>query len=272
MEGKDYYQILEVDSKATQQQLKEAYRRLALKYHPDRNNGNPAAAARMKEINESYAVLSDVQKRRQYDSLKQAYGSSAYGQFRQAYSEQDIFRGSDIQQILEEMSRAFGLRGFDEIFREFYGPGYRTFEFRRPGAFGRVFVTPSVGRGGAIPKVPLGGPLGKLVKYGLKKIWGVEWPERGKDLHDRITIPPALAQTGGKIRYSCRLNAKELVVTIPPGIKAGQRIRLKGMGSKGKGGGEPGDLYVQIRIRSPIFQKIRDVIKQLGSTDIKRRI
>jgi DnaJ-class molecular chaperone len=272
MEQKDYYQILEVDSKATQQKLKETYRRLALKYHPDRNKDNPGAAARMKEINESYAVLSDADKRRQYDSLRQAYGSSAYGQFRQAYSEQDIFRGSDIQQIFEQVSRAFGFRGFDEIFREFYGPGYRTFEFRRPGAFGRVFVSPSMGRGGAIPKFPLGGPFGKLVKYGLKKIWGVELPERGKDLQDTITIPPALAQTGGKIQYSCRLNAKELVVTIPPGIRAGQRIRLKGMGGKGKGGGESGDLYVQIRIRTPLLQKIRDVIKQIGSTDIERRI
>jgi DnaJ-class molecular chaperone len=272
MEQKDYYQILEVDGKATQQQLKEAYRRLALKYHPDRNKDNPAAAARMKEINESYAVLSDTDKRRQYDSLRQAYGSSAYNQFRQAYSEQDIFRGSDIQQIFEEISRAFGVRGFDEIFREFYGPGYRTFQFRRPGAFGRVFVAPSMGRGGAIPKLPLGGPLGKLVKYGLKKIWGVELPERGKDLQDIISIPPALAQTGGKIQYHCRLTAKELVVTIPPGIKAGQRIRLKGMGSKGKGGGEPGDLYVQIRIRTPLLQKIKNIIKGLGSTDIKRRI
>jgi len=113
MEQKDYYQILGVDRKASQQQIKSAYRRLAFEYHPDRNKDTPAAAARMKEINESYAVLSDPQKRTQYEALWQTYGSSACGQFRQAYSEQDIFRGSDIHQIFEQISKAFGLRGFD---------------------------------------------------------------------------------------------------------------------------------------------------------------
>ena len=135
MEQKDYYEILEVDKNATQREVKEAYRKLAFQYHPDRNKDNPAAATRMKEINEAYGALSDAEKRRQYDELRQTFGSSAYGQFRQTYSEQDIFRGSDIHQIFEELSKAFGFRSFDEIFRETYGPVYKTFEFRRPGAF-----------------------------------------------------------------------------------------------------------------------------------------
>jgi len=67
MEQKDYYQILGVESNTTQQKIKAAYRKLALEYHPDRNKDNPAATARMKEINESYAVLSDPEKRRQYE-------------------------------------------------------------------------------------------------------------------------------------------------------------------------------------------------------------
>ena len=140
MEQKDFYEILGIEREAGQKQIKDAYRRLALTYHPDRNRDNPDAATKMKEINESYAVLSDPEKRRRYDALRQTYGSSAYGQFRQTYSEQDIFRGSDIQQIFEELSRAFGFRGFDDIFKESYGEGYRTFEFRRPGAFGRVLT------------------------------------------------------------------------------------------------------------------------------------
>ncbi len=172
MEQKDYYEILGIEKSANQKQLKYAYRNLALKYHPDRNKGNPGAAAKMKEINESYAVLSHPEKRKQYDTLQQTYGSSAYGQFRQTYSEQDIFRGSDIQQIFEELSRTFGFRGFDDVFRESYGSGYQTFEFRRPGAFGRVFVANPL----------LGGHLGRLIRYGLKKKWGIELPERGKDL------------------------------------------------------------------------------------------
>jgi curved DNA-binding protein len=272
MQQKDYYEILGVDRNDTQQHIKEAYRKLALQYHPDRNQGNPVATAKMKEINESYAVLSDPQKRREYDSLRDIYGSSAYGQFRQAYSEQDIFRGSDIQQIFEELSRAFGFRGFDEVFREAYGAGSRTFEFRRPGAFGRVFVSPSMGKGAPLSNFSLGGPFGKLVKVGLKKIWGVEWPEKGKDLHDSIVIPPALAQSGGKISYTCRINSKQLIVRIPAGIKAGQQIRLKGIGGEGKGGAEPGDLFVQIRVRAPFAQRIRELFKRFLPSSIKGQI
>jgi len=269
MEQKDYYEILEVDKNATQREVKEAYRKLAFQYHPDRNKDNPAAATRMKEINEAYGALSDAEKRRQYDELRQTFGSSAYGQFRQTYSEQDIFRGSDIHQIFEELSKAFGFRGFDEIFRETYGPVYKTFEFRRSGAFGRVFFASSAGGPHAQPRVPLGGNLGRLLNYALRKHWGVELPERGKDLKDTITISPALAGSGGKIVYSSRLTDKELIVTIPPGIRAGQRIRLRGMGGIGKGGGEPGDLYVRVRIRNPVSQKIRDFFGKLLSLDIK---
>ncbi len=256
MEQKDYYEILRIEKTANQKQLKDAYRSLALKYHPDRNKGDSGAAAKMKEINESYAVLSHPEKRKQYDTLQQTYGSSAYGQFRQTYSEQDIFRGSDIQQIFEELSRAFGFRGFDDVFRESYGSGYQTFEFRRPGAFGRVFEANPL----------LGGHLGRLIRYGLKKKWGIELPERGKDLRDIITVSPALIQTEGKISYLCRQTAKELLVTIPPNIRAGQHIRLKGMGEKGKGGGEPGDLYIEVRVRNPLLQKLREFVGALWSS------
>jgi len=265
MEQKDYYQILGVESNTAQQKIKAAYRKLALEYHPDRNKDNPAATARMKEINESYAVLSDPEKRKQYDTFRQTYGPSAYGHFRENWSDQDIFRGSDIHQIFEEISRAFGFRNFDEIFKDFYGPGYRTFEFRRPGAFGKVFFTSSTGGDAYTPKFPLGGNLGKLIRYGLKKKWGIEWPEKGKDRHDTITISPELAQRGGKIRYIYQRQSRELVVKIPHGMKEGQRIRLKGMGDKGKGGGEPGDLYVKIRFKKPFSQKVKNFMKQLRS-------
>lgn len=263
MEQKDYYQILGVDRNATQQQIKKAYRGLALKYHPDRNKNNLGAADRMKEVNESYAVLSDPEKRKRYDGLRHMYGSSAYERFRQNYSEQDIFRGSDIQQVFEEISKAFGFRNFDEVFKEFYGTGYQTFEFRRPRAFGSAFFASSKGGEGYTQKFPLSGNLGRLIKYGLKKKWGIQWPEKGKDHNDIITISPVLAQRGGKIRYQYRRKSKELVVKIPSGIKEGQQIRLKGMGDGGKGGGEPGDLYVKIRFKRPLFQKIRKFVKHL---------
>jgi len=266
MEQKDYYDILGLKKDAGQKQVRDAYRRLALLHHPDRNKDSPEAAARMKEINESYAVLSDPRKRSEYDALRQAYGSSAYGQFRQTYTDQDIFKGSDIQQIFEELSRAFGFRGFDDVFKESYGAGYRTFEFRRPGAFGRVFVGGVGGRQDAGGSAPLGGYLGRLIRYGLKKKWGIELPERGKDLQDFIVISPDLARLGGKIQYSCRKTGKELLVTIPPNIESEQQLRLKGMGEPGRAGGEAGDLYVTVRIRNPLIQKAKDLIAAIRSS------
>jgi len=263
MGSRDYYEILNVHKEAVQDEIREAYRKLALQYHPDRNHDDPAATSRMKEINEAYAVLSDPEKRKQYDGLWSTYGPSASDHFRNAYSEQDIFRGSDIQEILDQLSRAFGYRGFDDIFHEAYGPGYRSFEFRRPGSFGRVFVSSSGNGQDRRKQSSLQGMLGRLVKYGLKKKWGIEIPERGRDLHDIITISPGLVIQGGKVRYVNRSEQRELIVTIPPGIRPGQHVRLKGLGNEGRGGGEPGDLFLRIRVRSAFFQKIRDFVDQL---------
>jgi DnaJ-class molecular chaperone len=265
MEQRDYYGILGVERNAHQREIKAAYRNLALRYHPDRNS-DPSAAAKMKEINEAYAVLSDPGKRGQYDALRQQFGSSAYSQFRQNYSEQDIFRGSDIHKVFEDLTRAFGLRGFDEIFREFYGPGYGGFEFRQPGIFGRGFAFGGFpGRDAkGMPGFRLGGPVGRVLKYVLKKHWGLELPERGKDLEDRIVVPPELAGRGGKIQYLCRMNSKELMVTIPPGMRDGQRMRLRGMGGEGKGGGEAGDLYVSLRVKRPLLQRAAGLLKGLS--------
>jgi curved DNA-binding protein CbpA len=267
MSQKDYYEVLGADRNATQQNIKEAYRKLAFQYHPDRNKGNPAAIEKMKEINEAYAVLSNPRKRRDYDTLRQQYGPSGYDRFKQSYSEEDIFRGSDINQIFEEMARGFGFRGFEEVFRESYGPGYRTFEFRRPGVFGRGFVFFGTGyRRGDQGEIPASsemfpGYLGKLTRYLLKKMLGVEGVERGKDWHDVITLDPQQAQEGGKVNYFHRRRSKELAITIPTGVKEGQEIRLKGMGGEGEGGRGPGDLYLEVRIRKPLLEKFREFLK-----------
>jgi len=263
----DYYQILGVDPNATPQTIKEAYRRLAFQYHPDRNRGNPSAVEKMKEINEAYAVLSDPRKRRDYDTLQEQYGPYGYDRFKQSYSEQDIFRGSDINQIFEEMARAFGFRSFDEVFKESYGQEYRTFEFRRPGVFGRGFIFFGPGyRRGHQSEVPTSSEilpryLGKFTRYLLKKPLGIKKPERGKDWEDVIFLTPLQAQEGAKGRYIHRRRSKELMVTLPPEMKDGQKIRLKGMGAEGKEGGEPGDLYLKVKIKKPLLQKVRDLLK-----------
>jgi len=265
MEQEDYYDILGLASDATHKQVRDAYRKLALLHHPDRNRNNPEAAERMKAINEAYAVLSDVQKRREYDALKKTYGSAAYGQFRQTHSDQDIFRGSDIRQIFEELSRAFGYRSFEDIFRESYGAGYRTFEFRQPGTFGRVFAGGLGGGTVAGKSSPLVGLLEKLIRYGLKKKWGIELPEKGRDLKDSIVISPDQARLGEKIQYANSKTGRELFVTIPPHTRAGQQLRLKGMGEPGRGGGEAGELYLTVNVRSPLIQKVRDFISAIRS-------
>ncbi|MDX1707133.1 MAG: DnaJ domain-containing protein [Desulfobacterales bacterium] len=265
MSQKDYYQILGVNQNANAKQIKDAYRKLAFQYHPDRNEKNPEAAEKMKSVNEAYAVLSDASKRREYDTLRQQFGSSAYSQFRQTYSEQDIFSGSDINQILEQMARAFGLRGFDEIFKEFYGQGYRKYEFRKPGFFANSYIFTGPRQSGRTDPDGLrsrGGP-GKLARFLLKQFSGIEFPEKGADIHDTIWLDPELARQGGPYAYYLRRKDKKLVVKIPAGTKNNQLIRLTGMGADGKGGGQAGNLYLKVRIRKPLLQHVKAFISKL---------
>jgi len=267
MNRKDYYEVLEIDRECAPQKIKEAYRRLALQYHPDRNQGDASAVERMKEINEAYAVLSDPEKRVRYDGLRREYGYSAYDHFRRNYTEEDIFRGSDIGRIFEEIARSFGMRGFEEVFRESYGSNFRSFEIRRPGVFGRGFVFSGplyrgCTRSEARPLI--GAPsrlLGRLVKYALKKMTGMELPEPGRDHYHVLILDAALATSGGKAVYRDKERSRQLAITIPAGIREGQKIRLRGMGYEGKGGGVPGDLYLKVEVRKPLLHKIRDFLK-----------
>lgn len=264
MPQNDYYQILEVDQQASSKQIKKAYRKLAFKYHPDRNSKNPDAAEKMKKINEAYAVLSDATKRREYNTFRQQFGSSAYSQFRQNYSEQDIFNGSDINQILEQMARAFGLRGFDEVFKEFYGQGYQKYEFRKPGFFAKSYYFSSRRHTGEMNPggLSLQGGIGKLARFFLKQFSGIELPEAGTDMNDTVSLSPEHARKGGPYAYYLRKKDKKLVVQIPPGVKHNQSIRLTGMGEDGKGGGKAGNLYLKIRIRKPLLQSIKNLFKK----------
>jgi DnaJ-class molecular chaperone len=260
MTQEDYYQILGVDQNASETKIKEAYRQLAFKYHPDRNRENNAAAEMMKKINEAYAVLSNSAKKSEYDNLKSQFGSSAYTHFRNNYSEQDIFSGSDINHIFEEMARSFGFRGSNEIFKEFYGRGYQRFEFKNPGGRNGRFVFHGSSKAGHRGRghSPLQGNFGKLLRFVLQKAGGVQFPEDGADIDENLYLPPQQAMQGGPFAYYLRRQSKKLVVKIPAGVREGQRIRLAGMGEKGKAGGKSGDLFLKVHIRKPLLKSIKD--------------
>lgn len=259
MSDHNYYQALHVNPDAEAQEIKSSYRKLAFAYHPDRNKENPAAADKMKSINEAYAVLSDPDKRRQYDMLYQQYGDDANGQFRRSFSQEDIFKGSDIQQIYEEMARAFGLRGFDDIFKDFYGKGYRSFEFQQPGMFGKGFIfkasTGGNGPGNLRQKV-----VGSMAQKMLKKLTGIVLPQRGGDLHGVIVLHPEFATQGGAYAYYHKARDKKLVVQIPNGVHDGQQIKLNGMGRVGTHGADPGDLFLKVKIRRSFLNKLRNIM------------
>jgi DnaJ-class molecular chaperone len=259
----DYYQTLGVSTDTEPEKIKQAYRDLAFQYHPDRNKENPAAVEKMKRINEAYAVLSNAQKRREYDSLRQTFGSSAHHQFRQNYTEQDIFSGSDIHKILEEMARSFGFRGYHDIFREFYGKGYQSFEMKRPGFFMGGFIFSGVmdRNPDQTRRLPFAQrSFIQLVQKAFGKLSGMAPQVRGRDLYEVIHIDTVLAQTGGPYAYYHRKRSKKLVVTIPAGVRDGQKIRLAGMGENGKDGGASGDLFLKVRVKKPLLERIKQLI------------
>lgn len=264
MPSKDYYQTLGIETTASAQEIKNAYRDLAFKYHPDRNKDNPEGVNQMKAVNEAYAVLSNPDKRREYDTIRTQFGNSAHQQFRKSYSEEDLFAGSDIFRIFEEMTRLHGFRHYEEVFKEFYGPGYRAFEVKRPGMFFKGFVFPGGGpRGHGQGRGLRGGPrLGKLGQRMFEKLTGAQLPQQGKDLEASISLSAEEAQRGGPYAYFYRQQQKKLIVKIPPNVRAGQRIRLAGLGDPGRGGAPPGDLYLRVAIDKPLIQAFKSKFKR----------
>jgi DnaJ-class molecular chaperone len=264
MRSKDYYQTLGVEPTAAAAEIKNAYRDLAFKHHPDRNQGDPEAVNQMKAVNEAYAVLSNAEKRRDYDRIRTQFGDSAHRQFRQSYSDEDIFAGSDIFKIFEEMTRLHGFRHHEEVFREFYGPGYRGFQVRRPGMLFKGFVFTGGGaprHGGGRRRQARPG-IGRLGRRMLEKLTGLEIPQLGQDVEAVIRLSPDEARQGGPYAYEYRRQGKKLVVKIPPAVREGQRIRLAGLGEQGRGGAPPGDLYLRVSIQKPLIASITSKLRR----------
>ena len=224
--AKDYYKILGVSKGASAEEIKKAYRKLALKYHPDRNKGDKAAEESFKEINEAYAVLSDPEKRKQYDT----FGSQG---FQQRYSQEDIFRGSDIGDILREM----GLGGdfFSRIFGGRAAPGgggFRTYTYHTGTQSG-----------------PQGGPGMGGFDFG-RDFSQAAGPIRGGDLIYELPVSLEEVYHGAEKMVSYRRGGKveRVSVKIPAGISDGKKLRLAGKGEPGPPGGTPGDLLIKIRV------------------------
>jgi curved DNA-binding protein len=216
MATRDYYNILGVNKNARDEEIKRAYRKLAMKYHPDRNPNRKEAEERFKEINEAYAVLSDKEKRKQYDT----FGVEG---FRQRFTQEDIFRGFDFEEILSSL---------------FGGRGKREFRFG--------------GRGG----FDFGDIFGQTAYQDKGRM-----PQKGEDILYELTISLEESASGGEKRISYRKNGKieEVSVRIPRGIPPGKKLRLAGKGMEGRNGGPPGDLYLQISIKDhPFFSREGD--------------
>jgi curved DNA-binding protein CbpA len=272
MDRKDYYKILGVSQTATAVEIKKAYRNLAFRYHPDKN---PGSQELMKEINEAYAVLSNQEKRQEYDHLRQSFGTFARDRFKQTHTDEDIFRNSDINQIFEELSKIFGFSRPEDIFSRdvFYGRNYREFKFKGPGISGGgfFFFGPMeniyrsdkgiAGKNSLAAKLMIKG-LGIFQKMAAKRL-GIVVPESGRDLSDSITVTSEEAASGGKVRYILHEQGKTrgILITIPHGIKEGQKIKLKGLGEQGRNGGETGDLFLRIRIRKPFIDRVKELFK-----------
>lgn len=269
---KDYYKILELPADASEETIRKSYRRLALRYHPDRNPGDQGAEDRFKEIAEAYGVLIDPQKRSQYDQWLRAGAQqrAATGGFN--YSQEEIFRdlfrdprfSSIFQDLFGEFDRAgfrFDRRFFDQVF--FGGRGM---------AFGGIFVWGPLGSAqmrrrmvqqrAHIEKTetPLIQPLHALKRLGQKVgrfLFGDKkaLPDESRkvniqpeDLTYDLTLPSedALRGTWVTIAVDRGVGQERLKVRIPPGTRSGTRLRLKGKGARRDHGS--GDLYLTVHL------------------------
>ena len=208
--AEDYYKLLGVARNASEAEIKKAYRKLAMKYHPDHAKGDRSAEEKFKKLSEAYAVLSDKQKRQEYDT----FGSEG---FQQRFSQEDIFRGFNINDILRE----FGFGGGD-----FYSKG---------------------GGPGARYTYTSGSPFGGRVH---------QQPMRGEDLVYEMPLTLYEAAFGASKDISIQTQGapERVTVKIPKGMAGGQKLRLAGKGRPGPFGGPRGDLYIQaVLLEDPVF-------------------
>ena len=294
--SEDYYKILGVQKNASEGEIKKAYRKLAMKYHPDHTKGDKGAEEKFKKISEAYAVLSDTEKRKEYDT----FGSEG---FRQRFSQEDIFRGFDFGDIFREFG--FGGDNFSH-----FGSGGRRFSFGTGSPFNfsgaqqqsqakgsdLVYELPLTLREVAsgtsktitlqhqgksenltvkIPKgliagkklrlagkgnpSPYGGPAGNLY-IKSKVLKDPVFSSENYDLYIDRELKISEAILGATVSVPT-IDKKQLSLKIPPGTKQGTKMRLSGHGLPNMKNKEKGDLYVRVQVKIP--QHLNDEQKKI---------
>jgi molecular chaperone DnaJ len=265
--AKDFYQILGVPDSAGQDEIKKAYRRLAKQYHPDANPNNPKAAERFKEISEAHSVLSDTEKRTQYDRMRKYGAFDGVGRGSRAGAAGARAGGGGAGEPYGEEGFDFSdFGGLGDIFSSIFGRGRReepqteTLEtlveipFRVAVLGGKVPVTLAVnetcptctGSGGApgatwstCPECNGRG----TISFGQGS-FSVNRPCPQCRGRGRIPSQPCPTCAGvGELRRE-----RQVVITVPPGTEAGSRVRLRGQGQASRPGGPPGDLLVTFQV------------------------
>lgn len=244
MEFQDYYAVLGVPRTADEKQIKSAYRRLARKYHPDVNK-DAGAEEQFKRANEAYEVLSDSEKRAQYDR---------YGQAWQQYQ-----KNGGTAADMDEFLRRYTAQQNGRTFTEEFPGGFRTeFHTDEGGGFSDFFES-LFGRAAG----GFGGRGGTATR--------TQAPPRarkGRDILAELEVSFADVYTGGERQITFDLNrAEPMSVSIPAGARDGERLRFAGKGHPGTNGGPPGDLVIELRVLpDPRFTRDEDHPETLRTT------
>ncbi|HUF77157.1 MAG TPA: molecular chaperone DnaJ [Longimicrobiales bacterium] len=276
--AKDFYQVLGVPEKASQDEIKKAYRKLAKTHHPDANRGDEKAAERFKEIGEAYSVLSDPDKRKQYDQMRKL-GGLGFGRGRPGGGPPRPGAGAEQSFSFEDLQGGFG--NISDLFSSLFDlgrktpPGARRTEREKGQSVeyvveipfltavrgGKISVDVSItedcaicGGDGAKPGTPTRrcdeckgtgtvafGQGGFAVKRPCPACFG------------RGTIPEAFCDACGG-RGSVR-QQRRIQINVPPGVDNGTRVRLSGQGERGREGGPPGDLIITYKVQPHRFFK-----------------
>jgi molecular chaperone DnaJ len=234
MAKRDFYDVLGVSKQATADELKKAFRKLAMQLHPDKNPGDKKAEEKFKEVNEAYETLSDPEKRQVYDQFGHA-GSQAG--FRPGQNPFEGFRrgGGFSGAGPYGAAGGFGGQAGNENFQDIFGDIFSDFFAGRPrpGGPGAGARGPSRGRGADL-------------RYTLN----ISFEEAAAGADKAIGF---IRQRGGKEETA------KLSVTVPAGVKSGQRLKLRGEGDASPGGGTPGDLYVIVNIQEhSLFKRVEN--------------